>query len=233
MLRRGPTAITLGESDLLDFKVRSERRLAEERENRNHKHKNRSTDTQDGPRFNTRGQKERRSQEADRAIVEPFIRPSNTQAVPLENSDVTSTVHIEEQTESLSLIDPFSDSGEETTTLDDTAHDMYLRSSPRNTGLGVAVAPSPSKNDDFHYGGFVESPIDNHRRTTSSSFGKFQLLEQKPANAFQLPKTRPHLNMNHSQESDLENVCLALLYTYPRMPQAPQNGAQLPVSLLV
>jgi hypothetical protein len=172
MLRRGPTAITLGESDLLDFKVRSERRLAEERENRKHKYRNLPADAQDGPRFNTRAQKQRRSQEADRAIVEPFIRPSNTQAVPLENSDVTSTLHIEEQTESLSLMDPFSDSGEETTTLDDTAHEMPLRSSLRTIGLEVPVASSPSKNDDFHYGGFVESPIDNHRRT---SFGKFQL----------------------------------------------------------
>jgi hypothetical protein len=179
MLRRGPTAITLGESDLLDFKVRSERRVVEERENRKHKHRNLPADAPDGPRFSTRAQKQRRSQEADRAIVEPFIRPSNTQAFPIENSDVASTVHIEEQTESLSLTDPFSDSGEEITMLEGSAQHLQTFS-PRNTGLGEPTVASPSKNDDFHYGGFVESPSDNYTRTTSSSFGKLHFPRQKP-----------------------------------------------------
>jgi len=171
MLRRGPTAITLGESDLLDFKVRSDRRLAEERENRRHKSKNRSTDTHDGPRFNIRAHKQR---EANRAVTEPFIRPLNMQAATLEDSDAASTVHIEDETEASTLTDPFTNSGERTATLEDIA--PHLRAiSPSSAGLEGSTASSPPKNDDFHYGGFVESPSDSYTWTTSSSFGRLYL----------------------------------------------------------
>jgi len=174
MLRRAPTAITLGESDLRDFKVRAQRRRAGERENHKHELERSAAATEDGPRFNTRAQKKRRSLDAERRIIAPFNRPFTIQTREFQSVEVATAIRNQEQTRSSMSLDPFSDLVQETTALEHTAEeiDIPLRPfSPENIEPGRYSPSSPPKNDDFHYGGFVESPSEDHMRTSASSFG--------------------------------------------------------------
>jgi hypothetical protein len=176
MLRRAPTAITLGESDLRDFKVRAQCRRADERENHKQELERPAAAAEDGPRLNTRAQKKRRSLEVEKSIVEPFNRPLTIQTQAFQNAKVASTIHNQYQTGSSTSLDPFSDSVQETTTLEHTAEelDVSLRPfSPENIDPERYSPSSPPKNDDFHYGGFVESPSEDYSRTRTSSFGTF------------------------------------------------------------
>jgi len=173
MLRRGPTAIAIGESDLRDFRVRSQRRREVEKENRNQELERSASAAKDGPAFNTRAQQGGRSLGAEQSIIQPFGHPLTTQTQVSQGVDVTSNILDSETAESSEPPDSFSN-GQKRSALEHTAEGIDISSrafSPENVETERYPPSSPLKDDYFYYGGFVDSPSEDYTQTRASSFG--------------------------------------------------------------
>lgn len=176
MLRRPPTAITLNDSDLRDFKARAQRRRAEAKENSKQELEQSVVNAQDGTRFwrsNTQAQRKPRLQNTERRTVEPFNRPLTIQTQGFQPPEFDSNIHDQEQTDPSTSLDPFSDV--ETDTLEHAVEGLdnsWRAFSPENADQ--ETLERPPKDDDFHYGGFMESPSEDYTQNRASPFCMFR-----------------------------------------------------------
>jgi hypothetical protein len=160
MIRLPPSSITLGLSDLKDFERRQERRkVLEAAENVQQQFAPFQVGAQDGPSF---GLPRRSSTNCH----EPHDQPHTL------SFQVATSHRLHHVIESASH-EPQSPMPPESSTRPGET-DIYAligaESSPENLMSKVQRPSSPSK-DDFHYGGFMESPSRHRSPVHSSPFG--------------------------------------------------------------
>jgi hypothetical protein len=174
MIRLPPTAIVLGESDLREFSQReSRRKLAAQLDllerltvdtHNEHSHNIRQQNQQD-PHANSNSQ---------RKYELPIRQPStsrNLDSPPRKASITTTLENVECSILSESLLRFGDNSSDDEPVSDEQEHGSIRRLSQGNDSH-IPTATSPEKDDDFHYGGFTESPNQNNNSTTFSSFGR-------------------------------------------------------------
>jgi hypothetical protein len=182
MIRLQPTAILLGESDVRDFLQRESQRRVEAQLEQLERLTVNSPDG-DSKIFQPQNWRQLDSifdRKDDRPVRQPSIS-RNLNSPPRKQSVTT----IPEQTErrisesQLRITDQNSPN--------DLAVDGHSQRSNRKISQAndsqMLAGESPEKEDDFHYGGFTESPSQNDKSTVSSSFGKFSCAQPDTANS--------------------------------------------------
>jgi hypothetical protein len=171
MIRLRPTAIQLGESDVRDFFQQRESRRRVEAQLEQLEKLTIDSDNGDPNVFQPQNWRPLDSI-FDRKDGRPARLPSmsrNLNSPPRKQSVTT----IPEQTErriSESQLRYTDQNSPKETPVD--GHDQISnRQISQGNELRIPVAGSPEKDDDFHYGGFTESPSQNNKSTASSSFG--------------------------------------------------------------
>jgi hypothetical protein len=171
MIRLRPTAIQLGESDVRDFFQQRESRRRVEAQLEQLERLAISSDNGDPNTFQPQNWREVDSFN-DRKDDRPARQPSmsrNLNSPPRKQSVTT----IPEQTErriSESQL-RFTDQNSPKELPVDRHGQISNRQISQGDESQILAARSREKNDDFHYGGFTESPSQNDKSIASSSFG--------------------------------------------------------------
>jgi hypothetical protein len=157
MIRLPPSTIILGRSDLKDCEKRRQQRLRDiETENINQEFARFAVGAPEGPTFRQyRG--ERESSDGEKGFDgnlrtafptgSPPTASRRGHAETRSSDDVNSATAVEDGNSSIAVSLP-----------DGEYNSAAWEPSPENAVLGQHPSSSPSK-DDFHYGGFIETPV--------------------------------------------------------------------------
>jgi hypothetical protein len=144
MIRLPPSTITLGPSDLQDFeRSLAHRKACEAAENVHQEFDRYEIGGEDGPSFgrpkksNSRGKGHSSSNHPDLANLSRTLQSTSLSTPSPRSSDFQSNVE-----------------------------EVDVIASPENVAVEIQEPSSPAKEDDFHYGGFVETPSDTSARSS-------------------------------------------------------------------
>jgi hypothetical protein len=180
MIRLPPSTIILGRSDLKDFDKRRQQRLQDiEAENINQEFARFAVGAPEGPTFRQYGG-EREDSDGEKGfngdvnlsagllncraafpIGSPPIASRRGHAKTRSSDEVNSTTTVEDENSSIAVSLP-----------DDEYDSVVWEPSPENAALGQHPLSSPSK-DDFHYGGFIETPVQFSSIDSSRKYSPF------------------------------------------------------------
>jgi hypothetical protein len=180
MIRLPPSTIILGRSDLKDFEKRRQQRLRNiETENINQEFARFAVGAPEGPTFRQYGG-EREDLDGEKTFngddnlsagllnlraAFPTGSPSTASrrghAETRSSDEVNSTTSVEDGNSFIAVSLP-----------DDEYNSVVWAPSPGNAVLGQHPPSSPSK-DDFHYGGFIETPVQFSSIDLSRKYSRF------------------------------------------------------------
>ncbi|EPE25605.1 hypothetical protein GLAREA_01517 [Glarea lozoyensis ATCC 20868] len=192
MIRLSPTAIVLGESDVRDFLQRESQRrveaqlaLLESLTVDPHSEDLRNFRPQNRRQTHATSTPVRRNEWKTR---QPSIS-SNLNSPPRQAS-IATVLERAECSESSEPHPHFNDNESSTDSADDE-HEQRSCLQSNRTDSRLPATNSPEKEDDFHYGGFTESPSQNNNSATSSSFGPDDFSTPQHLHPMDIRSTRP------------------------------------------
>jgi hypothetical protein len=178
MIRLPPSTIILGRSDLKGFERRRQQRLRDiETENINQEFARFAVGAPEGPTFSQYGG-ERESSDGEKGLDgnlsagllnlrtafpagSPPTASRRGHAETRSSDEVNSATAVEDGNSSISVSLP-----------DGEYNSVVWEPSPENAVLGQHPSSSPSK-DDFHYGGFIETPVQFSSYDSSRKYSPF------------------------------------------------------------